>query len=345
MPGTTVISGATVYLDDTDELNVRIKVLNLQGAEILEAGIEPGPKPAVSTVFHLPQALQVALLPLAPGALPDDTEALKEIITDLDYKLADCQRVATAQFMRLTKINKSLANDLYQTRNARENDKKKNTEKVREINGRLLNQEHENRRLSLIHVAHPQSLLEQNRILRQLVRDIHSGKHVDVSNLDALVAAKCAAMSQPLSEQETQPTQPVYMEKKLVKARVRVIHDHYEQVLSDANQAATTKAEEQAMDYVAKLNGMREEITELHRTLNALKVDPAKRKAIKEGYYRQENGQNGQNFQSIQNVQNPPGAQFMADVRAAVDGIYEAASDQLLGFVSEEDIDSEMKDA
>lgn len=101
---------------------------------------------------------------------------------------------------------------------------------------------------------------------------------------------------------------------------------------------------------------MKERITELYRTIDALKTDPAnstqsssKRKAdmmddLSEEEIRGKKAKVEERCSRRDDVQEPPGAEFMAKVQAEVDGIYDAASDELRRIANGDDMNLEMKD-
>lgn len=116
--GTRVMNCVFVMADDTGKLNVRFKIMNLDSVKVFECDVRNGPIPNLSTIFQLPAAFQ-ASPPVEPGALPNDPEELTQIITDLDYELAGCQIVESAECTRSDKADNKITRDLRRAKDAR----------------------------------------------------------------------------------------------------------------------------------------------------------------------------------------------------------------------------------
>ncbi|CZR67322.1 uncharacterized protein PAC_17221 [Phialocephala subalpina] len=165
MPRTITHNGVSVQLDESDELNVRIKFL-----QIISEDTQPPLEPAyIPTPFNL-------------NALPNDPDALKQIITELDFKLADSQRIAAKEIKRLTGEYKTLENNIWQARRKFATSMKKKEAKIKELDARIEKE-----------VEAWFDVNRENRSLREMIVDIHRGETVDTSNLEEALGEQRAA--------------------------------------------------------------------------------------------------------------------------------------------------------
>lgn len=161
---TTVMNGVSVELDDTNDLNIRLRVLDISGRQVFECGVDNGPRPDVSTVFPIPEALKAA--PLDPLALPNDPEALKQIITDVDFKLVNCQMVAAAEFTRLAKEYNKVNHSFQRAQRNRSDAQEKFEQRTQELNRRWQEEVSAHARTRREYDEALQAVLNENKALQ-----------------------------------------------------------------------------------------------------------------------------------------------------------------------------------
>lgn len=252
-PGTTVINGVSVLVDETDVLNVRLKVLSLDGAEILECGVDNGPKPDLPTTFPLPQALQAS--PLDHGALPNDPEELKQIITDLDFKLADCQRVAADEFQRLSRAHNNVNRDLRRA-------KEKAAQRANELNRRW--QEEVS--------AHARSRKQMETVMGQdgALNELLAKPVPGISSRNVIRGESLVAKSQRIRKRvRGRPQEPSFDPMKEAKDKVNVLIWKARQLLCEAEKAAKEQVAEKLVEYYTKIEEVKTEIVHLHPRLSS----------------------------------------------------------------------------